>query len=144
MASYAFADYAADQVIVTWNGININGFSDDTFVEVERDEDGFTTVTGALGDVTRARQLNRTGKITITLLAHAPVNAELAALAQEDEDFGGGYGPIQVKDLTNRMLADGAEAWVMKRPKLERAKEGGTVQWVFAVAYLNVYESDAP
>lgn len=141
MANYSFANYAADQVIVVWNGVNINGFADDTFVEIERDEDGFALLNGALGDVTRARMLARAGKITITLMAHAPVNTQLAALAQKDESFGDGYGPIMVKDLTNNMLASGAEAWIIKRPKIERAKEGGTVQWVFAVAYLSLLES---
>jgi hypothetical protein len=38
------------------------------------------------------------------------------------------------------MRADGVEAWIMKRPKIDRAKESGTVQWVFSVAYLNMYE----
>jgi hypothetical protein len=38
------------------------------------------------------------------------------------------------------MVCFGAEAWVMKRPKIERAKESGTVQWVFAVAKLEIFE----
>lgn len=133
-------NYHTDQVVLTWNGINITGYANDTFVEVEREEDSFTTYVGALGDVCRTKNLNRLGKITVTLMASAPVNDLLAAQAQDDEDNGLSFGPIQVKDLNGNMRANGAEAWVMKRPKIERAKESGSIQWVFVVASLNVTE----
>lgn len=132
--------YHIDKVLLVWNAIPISGYASDTFIEVERDEDGFTTYTGALGDVCRTRSLNLTGKITVTLMATAPINSLLAAAAQEDELTGTGFGPIQLKDLSGGMFAEGAESWVMKRPKIERGKESGTVQWVFAVAKLYVYE----
>lgn len=134
------ANYLTDQVVVIWNGILINGYANDTFVEIERDEDGWTTYVGALGDVCRTRNLNRMGKVTVTLMATAAVNDLLAAQAELDEQFGTAYGPIQIKDLNGTMICSGAEAWVMKRPKIERAKESGTVQWVFAVAELKMFE----
>jgi len=136
----SLTNYHTDQVILIWNDIHINGFSNDTFIEVERNEDGFTTYVGSLGDVCRTKNMNRSGKITVTLMATAPVNDTLAALAQVDEDTGLEYAPIQLKDLNGNMRADGAEAWISKRPKIERAKESGTVQWVFEVAVLNLNE----
>ncbi len=136
----SLTNYHTDQVILIWNDIHINGFANDTFIEVERNEDGFTTYVGSLGDVCRTRNLNRTGKVTVTLMASAPVNDTLAALAQDDEDSGLDYAPIQLKDLNGNMRADGAEAWIVKRPKIERAKESGTIQWVFEVAVLNMRE----
>ncbi len=136
----SLTNYHTDQVILIWNDININGYAGDTFIEVERNEDGFTTYVGSLGDVCRTKNMNRTGKITVTLMATAPVNDTLAALAQVDEDDGLEFAPIQLKDLNGNMRASGAEAWIMKRPKIERAKEAGTVQWVFEVAQLNLNE----
>lgn len=136
----SITNYHTDQVKVSWNNTNIVGFAGDTFVEVERNEDSFTTYVGSLGDVCRTKNLNRTGKVTITLMASAPTNDVLALLAQEDEDSGVSYGPILIKDLNSNMLVEGAEAWVMKRPKIERAKESGTVQWVFEVAQLFQFE----
>lgn len=133
-------NYHTDQVVLVWDGINITGYANDTFVEVERNEDSFTTYVGSLGDVCRTKNLNRTGKVTVTLMASAPVNDLLAARAQRDEDTGLDYGPIQLKDLNANMRADGAESWISKRPKVERAKESGTIQWVFEVAYLNLFE----
>ncbi len=135
-----FHQYAPSNVIVSFSALNINGYAEGTFVEVERDEDGYTTYVGALGDVTRTRNLNRLGKVTVTVAATAPINTALAALAQIDEDEMTEVYPIQVKDLSGQMLVAGAEAWIMKMPKIERAKEGNTtVQWVFAVAELKIF-----
>lgn len=133
-------NYHTDKVHLVWNGILIQGYAKDTFIEVERNEDSFTTYVGSLGDVCRTKNLNRTGKITVTLMASAPVNDLLSARCNLDEDTGLEYGPIQVTDLSSTMRCDGAEAWIMKRPKVERAQESGTVQWVFEVAHLNLFE----
>lgn len=133
-----FTQYSPNDVIVTFSALNITGFADDTFVEIERDEDGFTTYTGSDGNVCRTRNLNRTGKITITTMMTAPINTALAALAAIDEEDATEVYPIQVKDRSGEMLCSGAEAWIMKQPKVERSKESGTVQWVFAVADLRI------
>lgn len=139
----AFTQYSADKVIITWSAFDINGIAEDTFVEIERDEDGFTTYTGALGDVCRTRSLNHTGKITITLMQTAPINNDLSRLAQIDEDEGTEVYPIQIKDTSGNLLVSGAEAWIMKRPKIERSAKAGTIQWVFAVADLEIFEGGA-
>ncbi len=136
----SFEQYSPSNVMVSFSALNITGFAEGTFVEVERDEDGFTTYVGALGDVCRTRNLNRLGKITVTLMATAPINTALAALAQIDEDDATEVYPIQVKDISGDMICYGAEAWVMKRPKIERAKESSTIQWVFVVAELKILE----
>lgn len=134
------ANYHTDKVLAAWNNINITGYANDTFIEVERDEDSFTTYVGSLGEVCRTKNLNRMGKITITLMASSAINDLLASAANTDEDSGLDYGPISITDLNGNMVAFGAEAWVMKRPKIERAKESGTIQWVFAVAVLSMTE----
>lgn len=134
------AQYNVDENIVSWKGINIVGYASDTFIEAEREEDGFTHYVGSLGDVCRTRNLNRMGKVTITLMATAAVNDLLAAAAQADEDTGDNWGPIQIKDLNGNMRINGSEAWIQKRPKIERGKESGTIQWVFIVAEMKVFE----
>lgn len=138
----SFEQYSPSNVKVTFSAVDLNSFAEGTFVEIERDEDGFTTYVGALGDVCRTRNLNRLAKITVTLMAHAPINTVLGSLAKIDEDDATEVYPIQVKDLSNNMLCYGAEAWIMKRPKIERAKDSGTIQWVFVVAQLEILEGE--
>jgi len=134
-----FKNYSPDQVVFSFNGVNVTGYFDGTFIEVERDEDSFTKHVGALGDVTRTRNLNRSGKVTVTLKSEAPVNDILAALNVADEQFGLNYGAMMLSDLNGNMLVRATQAWIMKAPKVERAKESGSVQWVFDCADLFVF-----
>lgn len=134
----SFTQYSPSNVHFMFGPLIVDSFADDTFIEVERDEDGFTTYTGALGDVCRTRNLNRTGKITVTLMASAPINSRLAAMATIDEDDATEVYPIQMVDTSGTLVCDGPEGWIMKQPKIERGKDAGTVQWVFAVAKLTI------
>lgn len=134
-----FRNYDPSQVIFSFFGINVTGYMDGTFIEVERDEDAFTKHVGALGDVTRTRNLNRSGKVTLTLKSEAPSNDLLAALHAQDEQFGLNYGPLSIKDLNGNMRVSATYAWVQKAPKIERAKESGSVQWVFDCADVSIF-----
>ena len=130
--------YSPDQVKITFRGTLITGFMDGTFVECERNEDAYTIHVGSLGDVTRTRNLNKTGKITITLMQHAPIN-DLLSLFLATDDIGDIVpGALQIKDLTNGMRVHAAEAWIMKPPKIERGKESAGLQWVFECANMEV------
>lgn len=134
-----FHTYSPDRVIVTFAGIIINGFANDTFVEVERDEDGFMKYTGSLADVARTKNLNHGGKVTVTLMSVASVNDLLCNMAFEDEVAGVSYGELLIKDTSGNMFCHAEIAWIQKWPKVDRAKESGTVQWVFDCADIDVF-----
>jgi hypothetical protein len=133
-----FHEYSADFCDIVYGGIHITGFADNAFVEIEFEEDDFKKQTGSLGDVTRTRQLNRSGKITITLMDAAPVNDQLMQFAATDRATGGGFKPFTFQDRSSNTTARATEVWVMKLPKVGRAKESGTTVWVFEAAFLDV------
>ncbi len=135
----SFRTYNPALVVVSFQGVNITGFMDGTFVEAERDEDAFTKAVGATGDVARTRNLNKGGKITVTLMATAGANDMLAAMLAIDEGIGIGYGPFQIKDLSGTMQCFSAQTWIQKSPKIERAKESGSCVWVFDCAELEIF-----
>lgn len=139
-----FKTYSPDLVMVSWNGVNIGGFAKDTFIEVEPDEDVFMKYTGTLGDVARSKNLNKGGKIKLTLMAVAPINDTLANLALADQNVALGspdqfYGSFQIKDLSGTMECYAEIAWISKWPKVERGKESGTIEWEFDCAALEIY-----
>ena len=138
----SFQRYSPDQVKISFSGITVTGFQDGTFVEVERSEDQYTTHVGSLGDVTRTRNLNKTGKITVTLMQHAPINDLLSITLAADALGDTPARSIMVKDLTNGMLCHASNAWIEKTPKIERGKESAGIQWVFACADLEVVPSN--
>lgn len=130
-------NYDPSRQSVAFMGIDVTGFMDATFIEVERNEDAFTTHVGATGDVTRVRNLNRTGKVVLTLTAAASSNGFLMAIHRTGEQFGiGDVGPLLIKDLNGNTVCRAAQAWIKKPPKIERAKEAGSCQWEFECAEL--------
>ncbi len=129
-------NYSPDQVVVSWNGITLTGFADGTFIEVEREVDTFTKKVGSLGDVARTKSLNKSGKITITLMDTHPVNDLLAFEIINDEALGVGYGAFLMKDLTGDTRVSATEAWCMRVPKVTRAQATGNVVYVFEAAAI--------
>jgi hypothetical protein len=131
-----FRNYNPAKVAVSFNGIQLVGFMDGTFVSCERAEDAFETAVGAGGDVVRVRNQNRMGSVTVTLQAASPSNDDLSAIARDDEAFGLDYGDLLVKDGNGTTIARAEIAWIRKLPNVEYADSESGREWVFDCAEL--------
>lgn len=134
-----FKNYDPGQIVVVFNGVQLQGYGPDTFVKASRDEDAFTEQVGANGDVVRVRNRNRMGKVVVTLQDGSPSNDLLSTFAQTDERTGLGYGALMIKDLNGTTLIQAANAWVKKVADLEYAKAAGVNEWTLAAAELEVF-----
>ncbi len=121
--------YDPAQILMTFLGTPIIGYADDTFVEVERNEDAFTLHVGSDGETARSRSQNRSGTITFTLMQTSPSNDVLSAAAAADERTGTGIGPCFIKDNGGRSLVNAPNTWVRKLPTMGFAKQAGTRSW---------------
>jgi hypothetical protein len=129
--------YDPNNNIVTFCSVLIQGFADGTYIEVERDEDGWSKQKGSQGDTTWVRNRNRGGKITVTLMAGSPTNDALNLIAQQDELLGTGVGPASVREIGGTTFVRATFARIQKRPAITRSKDGShTVQWIFDCADL--------
>lgn len=134
-----FRNYDPAQIIVSFKGVQLQGFAPGTFVRVERDEDTFGEQAGAGGDVVRVRSRNRMGKVTVILLQSSPSNDYLSARAAEDELTGIAYGEISLKNLNGAtIVAGGSDAWIRKPAQIEYGAEVSNREWVFQVADLDL------
>lgn len=133
-----FNTYDPREVSFTFAGAKISQFMDGTFIEVERKNDTFTMHEGSNGDITRTRIRSRAGHYTITLMAQGSDNDLLQAIMDDDEQFGTGLGTCQVQDHSGLMECHSQIAWVRKRPKIDRAKEAGGVQWIIDAADVEI------
>lgn len=138
MAQPTFRQYDPSLVTVSFKGVDVRGFMTGTFVEAERAEDAYKVESGAQGDVVRTRNRNRIGSITVTLMQASPSNATLSFYASKDERDNTGRGAIQVQDLNGQTIARAADAWVRKKPKMERGTDLAPVEWVFDCAQLEL------
>lgn len=127
--------YSAKDHSIWFGDTEISGLADD-FAVASRAEDAFIPTVSADGEVTRAKNANQMGSITITLKNSSASNDALSAAALADQVDGAGVKPIIVKDNFGTTVVSGAEAWVRKTPDVNRGKEVGDTEWVFDVAKL--------
>lgn len=132
-------NYSPDEVMCSFLTVIVSGYADGTFIEVERNEDGFTEYVGSGGEVCHTRSLNKTAKVTLTLMQTSPINDLLSAIAIQDEFDGSAYGPFMVSNLNGDTLCQAAECRIAKMPKMERGKDSGTVVWTFMAANMEIF-----
>lgn len=111
------------------------GFADGTFIQMEQDEESFTTMVGAKGEVSRTKNANKMGTFTVTLSQTSPSNAHYARLART-----GKIHPFYVIDQNDGSRSGGRECWVEQQASKEWAKEEQSREWTIKVAELEVDE----
>ena len=128
--------YAPKKVVVTIAGVDMTGYADGTFVEVEHTSDRFTTAVGADGEVTRVASSDNSGTITLTLQQSSSSNDILSALAEADRTSLSGKFPIQVKDTNGASIHVASTAWFQKVAPAAFAGDISDRAWVIACADL--------
>jgi hypothetical protein len=140
----AVKTYSPKKVTVAVAGVPISGFSEGTFVTIEREVDGFTKKVGADGEVTRVQSANQSGKVTFTLQATSESNRYLMGLAKADEATLNGVVPITVKENIGNSLAVANNAWIMKIPNMEYGDDLSSVEWVFESEEIEILHNGSP
>lgn len=122
--------YDPTEVTFSYNGQVIDGYAAGTFIKASRNQDTWTLQMGNSGKGARSRNPDKSGRVELTLLTSSPANAILAAFAAADELRGEGVGELLIKDRGTELASCQAQnAWVIKPPDWERAKEVGEVTW---------------
>ena len=131
--------YDPKNVIVTVAGIPMSGFSDGTFLEVDRNEATWNTVVGADGFVTRGKTNNFTGTMTLTLKQSSPSNDVLSGLLAIDEATNVGVFPILVKDLSGNSVYFSANAWITQYANSTFGKDINDRQWTLMLDSADIF-----
>lgn len=125
------ATYASKKVQVIWGGVALTGFMDDSFVEVDRNSDSFTQLTGADGETARSASADKSGKVTIRLMQTSIANDALSADIALDELTNLNAKSLMIKDGSGRSLHSAKEAWITKPAKTVYGKGIEGREWVF-------------
>lgn len=133
--------YDPSQVTVIVGGVILSGFADGDFITCEREEDNFFKRVGGDGQVGRARNANKSGSFTFTLMATSPANEQLSALLAVDDLVNDGLlvFPIAVYDGSGKDLAVATQCWLKKLPNLVKGKEVGDREWIFDAADMKIF-----
>ena len=121
----AVTRYNAKDTTITVDNVFITGLGED-MVTGEKDEDYFSTVVGAQGDVIKSEINNDLGQITITIQPTSPQKAFLLGLAKRQQPF-----PVWV---TNKALGErfgGSLCNLLTSPEISRGAEAEDMEFVF-------------
>lgn len=138
-AQFDVKTYDPQLYITTVAGIPIAGYADNAMVKWERNESLFDPYVGTQGEVSRAKNANRTGKCTITLAQTSPLNDFLSGIVQKDELTGKGIVPVATTDLGGTSKHVGAMCWIEKPAPANGEKKITPREWVFFVAHYDVW-----
>lgn len=135
----AVRTYDPKSVVITIGGVPMSGFSDGTFLEVDRDEPTWTKVVGADGLVTRGKTNNFSGTLTLTLKQSSPSNDVLSGFMAIDEATNQGIVPVLVKDLSGNSIYFSARAWITQYANSTFAKDISDRQWVLSLDEVDMF-----
>lgn len=125
--------YIPKLVIASFAGTGLTGFADGTFVTVERNSDGMTLKVGADGESGVAVSADESGKVTVTVLNTSKTNDYLSTCANLKT-----RGPLQIKDLSGRLLVLAEDAWVTKHASITKSKDVEENAWTFETGNLSI------
>lgn len=107
-------NYDPEDYMLVFGGRTITGLADGTPITAVKDANRWETHVGAQGEVSRSRNRNPLGHITVTLKRTSPDLAYLIQKANSDD-----VDPVHLVDRnTSEITAGGSEAWVEKLPDL--------------------------
>ena len=132
-------EYDPKNVSCIVGGTPIGGFTDGTFIMVERNEDMWNLKVGVDGIGTRAKTNNKSGKITITLHMSSPSNDYLSGLAITDENTNAGAVPYLQRDNLGTTLVTALTCWVKKMANSDNAKEVNNRVWVLETDEVDMF-----
>ena len=129
--------YNPKEVIFTFAGLSLKGFTDEDFISIERTTEANTSSVGAGGEVTINIGNDDRKTITLRLQQTSPDNALLSAIFQTQRLAGTPLiSPMAIKDGLGNDLHTAAEAWIMNEPDADYGTESGQREWVFEAAKM--------
>lgn len=108
----------------------VTGFSEDSQIEVDFDEDTFQLQMGTDGEGTRVKTNNFAAKFKLTLMQSSDSNDKLGALWLADRANNAGIFTFSLKDLSGRSIYFASQTFITKVPASGFHKKAGPREWV--------------
>lgn len=138
--------YDPSQIDVVFAGRRLDGFGEDTFVEIAHEAPGFSDRVGVDGRVTRSKSLDRRATITITLMQTSESNAWLSALYNADRAAtnGSGVGSLRIADRSGNTVFEASKVWIQAEPDAAFGREAAERVWTLRAADMGSTHDGSP
>lgn len=129
--------YSPKNVNISFQGIALTGFAEDSFIRIKRNSDVLTEVVGARGELSLTVVADKTGELELELLQTSPSNLALSALLAVME-LGGviPVGQFLVTDPSGSNITIANNAYLKGTPDIELAKDQNSRVWTFGCETL--------
>ncbi len=124
--------YDPDQLSLVFANIPISGFADGEFVRITPESDGFGSVVGTDGEVSRSKTGDKRAEVVFVLMQTSDTNDRLSALHQLDlaTPGGAGVGALMIRDRQGRAQYSSEQAWIQRAPDVSFDREATSREWV--------------
>lgn len=136
--------YSAREVQVTW-GFPFDGFSGDNIVKMAYNSDLTSEIVSADGKLATSVTPDRTGTVTVELMATSETNQILSALLAYQNNQSDTSDILKadfaVADPSGSVICIARQAYMKKAPEVGLGIETGTYEWTFyteKLEYLSV------
>lgn len=134
--------YSPKKVAVDIAGVSVEGYSDGTFIEANRNTPNTTQVVGADGKVGLSYSADNTGTVTLTLQQNSPTNLMLSAIQNlQDVRQTVLRFPISVMDPSGGFLMVATNCHILQAPPASLGAELESKSWEFYVEDLRYTET---
>lgn len=122
-------NYDPKNVVLTYNGVIIDGFAPDTYIEIEYAERRYNTAVGVTGKGIRSKRNNRMAVVRVSLLPGSPSNLVFQAAYAADEAANAGSFPLTLNSFGTGENYASAGAWVAAEPNASFQAEAQPRVW---------------
>lgn len=136
----SLSNYLPDEVYCLAFGIPLSGFSNNTFISVNKDRVPYNTIETSDGVVSRLYTNSQTYTISLTLHRGSTSNDVLTKLWQLDEITQRGKFPLLIKDLSGTDLFFSSNTWIEGLPPMAESADFDSRTWLLrsSKAVINI------
>jgi len=127
-----FKNYSFSNVNVIFGILELEGFAEgDDVVTVIMDNNLYSDMAGAKGDVLRSKTNDNRCTITVNLLQTSQSNVDLSTVYNADRELGTGVYPMVIEDKETKETYVINNAWIQKFPDVTRGQNPNAMSWIF-------------
>jgi hypothetical protein len=135
--------YAPKDVVVAFDGVNINGFAEDTMVAITRNDDLVNEVVGAQGDLQITINHNNTAEIVFSLLQNSLSNIDLESYYMDNQGTNfATIASISVAVPASGIIINCRNSYLKGTPEFAFGSDNSDREWTFGCEYIEVVREE--
>lgn len=121
----------SNEISMTFGDRSLGTGRAEEFCTTEYNEELYTLVVGADGEVTRVKSNNLSGKITVKFISTSDGHKLMTTLheASRNSRNGEDIAPFQIRDRNGGLVESAEHAWISKAPSNATGKAPGEREW---------------